>query len=111
MSVKRGEACMRKTIVVTAALVVLALGTGDASAFKVGRGTVDYVCGKGVNSCSKCLPKCYDYEGKGNKCTRVWVGKPPPQTPNRGIGQVPEGPKHASPVSTPPQTPPRAAPP
>jgi hypothetical protein len=102
---------MRKTIVVTAALVVLALGTGDASAFKVGRGTVDYVCGKGVNSCSKCMPKCYDYECKGNKCTMVLVGRTTPQTPKRGIGPVPEGPKHASPVSAPPQTPPRGAPP
>jgi len=93
---------MRKTIVVTAALVVLALGTGDASAFKVGRGTVDYVCGKGVNSCSKCMPKCYDYECKGNKCTMVLVGRTAPHAPKTGITPVPGGAKQTSPGATPP---------
>ena len=93
---------MRKTIVVTAALVVLALGTGDASAAKVGRGTVDYVCGKGVNSCSKCMPKCYDYECKGNKCTMVLVGRTAPHAPKTGITPVPGGAKQTSPGATPP---------
>lgn len=92
--INRREAFMRKTIVVTAALVALALGTGDASAFKVGRGTVDYVCGKGVNSCSKCMPRCFDYECKGKKCTMTLVNKTaPPQSPKTGIGPGPGGPQ------------------
>jgi hypothetical protein len=95
-------AFMRKTIVFTAVLFVLALGTGDASAAKVGRGTVDYVCGKGVNSCSKCMPKCYDYECKGNKCTMVLVGRTAPHAPKTGITPVPGGAKQTSPGATPP---------
>src|ERR1700716_3787375 len=111
MSVNRG-AFMRKTIVFTAVLFVLALGTGDALAFKVGRGTVDYVCGKGVNSCSKCMPKCYDYECKGNKCTMVLVGRTAPQGPKTGIAPSRGGPKQPGPGAPPPQNPPpRGAPP
>src|SRR3977135_2337451 len=111
MSINRRAAFMRKPIVVTAALVVLALGTGDASAFKVGRGTVDYVCGKGVNSCTKCMPRCFDYECKGKNCTMTLIGRTTPQGPKTGMTPVPEGPKHTSPVGTPPPMPSRPAPP
>lgn len=87
---------MRKTIISTVALVALGLGTGDASAFKVGRGTVNYVCGKGVSSCTKCQPRCFNYECKGKKCTMTLIYKTTPQSPKKGkgIAPLPEGPRH-----------------
>ena len=77
---------MRKTIVSTVTLIVLGLGTGDASAAtKVTRAFVDEICGKGVKACDKCLPKCFDYQCKGNKCTMTAVERTKPQPLKRGI--------------------------
>ena len=84
---------MRKTVICTVGLIVLGLGTGNAKDLKVTRGLVDMVCGKGVNACSKCLPKCFDYQCKGSNCKMVPAERTVPQPPRTGIAPPPTGAK------------------